>query len=128
MTRELKKSDGYVVASSDVPAIVLNVVEGVPQQGLNAIKPMLVGENMVLIESFREKGQVDPLHVHDDHEAVGYLVKGKLRLFIGGKEFIATPGTCWLHPAGVEHGGVALEDVVQVEVKSPPRRTWNTND
>jgi len=124
MSREMSKSDQYVVASQDVPPIVLDVVEGVRQQGELIIRPMFVGENMLFIEAHREKGQVDPLHTHHDHESVAYLIKGKLKLTIGGQEFIATPGTSWIHPAGVEHGCVALEEVVQIEVKSPARQTW----
>ena len=47
-------------------------------------------------------------------------------LLIGGKEFIAEPGTSWIHPRGVEHFSEALEDCEQLEIKSPPRKTWVT--
>ena len=43
---------------------------------------------------------------------------------IDGQEFIAEPGDAWIHPRGVPHYSEALEDCVQVEVKSPPRKTW----
>ena len=46
------------------------------------------------------------------------------RLVIGGKEFIAEAGDAWMHPRGVPHFSEALEDCIQVEVKSPPRKTW----
>lgn len=45
-------------------------------------------------------------------------------LVIGGKEFIAEAGDAWIHPRGVPHFSEALEDCIQVEVKSPPRKTW----
>ena len=88
------------------------------------VRKLLVGEDILLLHVFRKKGLVDPRHRHDDHETVAYLIKGRLRLVIGGKEFIATPGTAWLHPRGVEHFSEALEDCEQLEIKSPPRKTW----
>jgi quercetin dioxygenase-like cupin family protein len=57
---------------------------------------------------------------------VAYLIRGELRLVIGGEEFIATPGTSWIHPPGVEHFSEALEDCEQIEIKSPPMKTWVT--
>ena len=73
-----------------------------------------------------EKGLIDPVHKHMDHETVAYLIKGRLRLVIGGEEFIAEAGTSWIHPRGVEHFSEALEDCEQLEIKSPPRKTWTT--
>ena len=37
---------------------------------------------------------------------------------IGDREFIAEPGCAWIHPANVEHSSMALEDTVQIEVKT----------
>jgi quercetin dioxygenase-like cupin family protein len=51
-----------------------------------------------------------------------------MRLVIGGEEFIAEPGDAWLHPRGVPHFSEALEDCIQVEVKSPPRKTWRSDN
>ena len=44
-------------------------------------------------------------------------------MLIAGREFIAGPGDSWVHPRGVPHYSEALEDCVQIEVKSPPIRT-----
>lgn len=38
---------------------------------------------------------------------------------------VAEPGSVWRHPPGVVHHSEALEDCVQIEVKSPPCRTWD---
>ena len=40
------------------------------------------------------------------------------------REFIAEPGDVWRHPAGVAHYSEALEACVQIEIKSPARKTW----
>jgi len=49
-----------------------------------------------------------------------------LRNVIDGKEFIAEPGATWRHPTGVVHSSEALEDCVQIESKTPPRKTCIT--
>ena len=79
---------------------------------------------MLLIELFEAKGVRVPEHTHDDHESIVYLVKGSMRLVIGGREFIARAGDAWLHPRGVPHWSETLEDWVAIEIKSPPRKTW----
>jgi len=44
---------------------------------------------------------------------------------IGGEGFVAKAGDAWIHPKGVPHWSEALEDCLAVEIKSPPRKTWN---
>jgi quercetin dioxygenase-like cupin family protein len=102
----------------------LAAVEGVKPKGRVEVRRAMVGNEILMLHVFREKGLIDPVHKHDDHETVAYLIKGKLRLVIGGKEFIAGPGTSWIHPRGVEHFSEALEDCEQLEIKSPPKKTW----
>ena len=63
-----------------------------------------------------------------DHESIVYLVKGRMTLTIGDKTFEAKAGDVWRHPIGVSHTSVALEDSVAIEIKSPPRKTWNFNN
>ena len=122
--RALEKTPGYFAERDRVEPERLAAVEGVKMLGQVDVRKLLVGEDILLLHVFRKKGLVDPRHRHDDHETVAYLIKGRLRLVIGGKEFIATPGTAWLHPRGVEHFSEALEDCEQLEIKSPPRKTW----
>jgi quercetin dioxygenase-like cupin family protein len=114
------------VKGSDVKAEKIEAVEGVTEKGLLTIKPIMVGEKILVLEVFRGKGLKDPIHKHEDHESVGYLIKGKLKLVIGGNEFIAEPGSAWVHPVNVEHFSEALEDCLQIEIKSPPTKTWTS--
>ena len=124
--RTLAPTTYHFINASDVPEERIGEVEGVREHGRTTVRPVIVGEEMLLLEVFREKGLIDPNHAHPDHESVSYLIKGRLRLVIDGKEFIAGPGSCWHHPPGVVHYSEALEDCLQVEVKSPPRKTWTT--
>ncbi|MGO4394272.1 cupin domain-containing protein [Variovorax sp. M-6] len=122
--RTLPRTEGYFSVRDDIPIERLAAVEGVKPKGRVEVRRMMVGEDILMLHVFREKGLIDPVHKHMDHETVAYLIKGRLRLVIGDKEFIAEPGTSWIHPRGVEHYSEALEDCEQLEIKSPPKKTW----
>lgn len=124
--RALPKTTTFAVPNSSIAAESLAVVEGKRSASTEkvTVKPLMVGTDMLLLEIFQEKGLKVPRHQHDDHESVLYLVKGKLWLWIDGKEFTVGPGDSWIHPKGVPHYSEALEDSVAIEVKSPPRKTW----
>jgi len=113
------------VTGADVPIDPVGALEGLPGKGNLGIRPLMVGEDMLAIEVHREKGLIDPEHSHDDHESICYLVRGRMRVVIAGEEFIAGPGDIWKHRAGVPHYHEALEDSLQIEFKSPPRKTWS---
>jgi quercetin dioxygenase-like cupin family protein len=124
--RMLARTLGFFARRDDIQAERLDTVEGVKEQGHVEVRKLLVGDEILLLHVFRKKGLIDPVHKHMDHESMGYLISGRLRLVIGGEEFIAEPGTAWMHPVGVDHFSEALEDVEQIEIKSPPRKTWTT--
>jgi len=126
--RTLAKSTSFFSTRDSIPPERIATVEGVKEQGHVDVRKLLVGDEILLLHVQRKKGLIDPVHKHMDHESMGYLISGKLRLIIGGKEFIATPGTSWVHPVGVEHFSEALEDCEQIEIKSPPRKTWVSED
>ncbi|MDP6953015.1 MAG: cupin domain-containing protein [Alphaproteobacteria bacterium] len=122
--RKPSPSPGRFVPAGSVPFEAVGSLEGAAQpQGL-AIAPLLVGEDMLLMRLERKQGLVDPLHSHADHESICHLISGRLRVEIDGESFIAEAGDSWIHPAGVPHRHEALEDSVQIEIKSPPRKTW----
>lgn len=123
-TRRLPSTNRMFATSADVPPETITSVEGVVEQGHLMVKKLLVGDEILMLDVFRGKGLVDPVHKHMDHESMGYLISGKLRLVIGGQEFVAGPGTAWVHPVGVEHFSEALEECHQLEIKCPPMKTW----
>ena len=124
--RSLPPTEGFFTVKDHIPIERLAAVEGVKPKGRVEVRRIMVGNEILMLHVFREKGLVDPVHKHLDHETVAYLISGRLRLVIGGKEFITEPGTSWIHPRGVEHYSEALEDCEQLEIKSPPRKTWVT--
>lgn len=124
--RHIPPTASWFTTLAEIPVERLAAVEGVRPKGRVEVRRAMVGEDILMLHVWREKGLIDPVHKHDDHETVAYLIRGKLRLVIGGEEFIAGPGTSWRHPRGVEHFSEALEDCEQLEIKSPVRKTWVT--
>jgi quercetin dioxygenase-like cupin family protein len=124
-SRTPPRTEGFFAAGEAIPSVRMRVLEGHASAGHVELKPLLVGGEMLMVEIFEQAGVRVPEHVHDDHESVVYLVKGRMRLVIDGQEFVARAGDAWIHPRGVPHWSEALEDCVAIEVKSPPRKTWN---
>lgn len=123
--RHLAPSADDFIAGASVPAEPVTAIEGATEQGGKlAIKPLMVGADTLVMEVHRKQGLIDPAHHHPDHESICYLVSGRMRVIIEGREFIAGPGDIWKHRPGVTHYHEALEDCVQIEIKSPAIKTW----
>ncbi len=122
--RVLAHSEYVFVQGREIAAEPVTKIEGKAGAGEIAVKPLVVGDEMLFIEIHRKKGLIDAEHDHADHESICYLVSGRMRVVIAGAEFIAEPGATWIHAAGVPHYNETLEDSVQIEIKSPPRKTW----
>ena len=123
--RALSPTEADFVSGSGIPIEPVMAIEGGAEVGNLGIKPLMVGDNVLVMEAHRERGLVDPEHAHDDHESICYLVSGRMRVVIDGKEFIAQPGDVWRHQIGVPHFHETLEDSLQIEIKSPARKTWD---
>jgi quercetin dioxygenase-like cupin family protein len=104
---------------SEPETIRVSMLEGKAVYGGDLeVKLRVSGQEMILLEIFYAAGVGTPLHSHT-HESVIYLVRGKLKGTIDGKEIIMLPGDTCRHPTGVLHGVEALEDSVILECKSP---------
>lgn len=87
------------------------------------MKTLCYGERTLMTEFLLERGAALPLHAHP-HEQTGYLVKGHIRLSIGGRPHDILPGDSWCVPSAVEHGAQILEDSIAIEVFSPVREDY----
>ena len=84
----------------------------------------LVQGAKTLMNEFRlEKGAQLPKHKHL-HEQTGYLVSGRMDLSIGSETHAASAGGSWYIPGDMEHGAVAREDSVAIEVFCPVREDY----
>ena len=93
-----------------------------PITGVNQ-KTLAHGEKTLMSEFVLRKGSVVPTHKHPN-EQIGYLIKGKMILKIGSKEYEVEEGDSWCIEENIEHSAKALEDSVAIEVFSPPRKDY----
>ena len=94
-------------------------VEAEPVPGVKR-RMLSCGENVQIIEFFLPKGAVFPMHSHPQ-EQTGYIAKGRLHVRIGDEEADLGPGDGYFVPCNAEHGTMAIEDCVNIDVFSPPR-------
>jgi quercetin dioxygenase-like cupin family protein len=87
------------------------------------IKTVCYGESTLMTEFLLQKDALLPEHAHP-YEQTGYLVKGKIRLFIGGVSKELVPGDSWCIAKDLPHRAEILEDSVAIEVFSPVREDY----
>jgi quercetin dioxygenase-like cupin family protein len=70
-----------------------------------------------------KQGTVVAVHSHDN-EQLTYCISGRMRFTFPDGERIVSPGDLLLIPPGTPHGAEMLEDTVEMDFFSPPRRDW----
>lgn len=87
---------------------------------------LVTGERMMLAHVYLDKGCIVPKHAHEN-EQLTYVVDGALRFWIGEDgedELVVRSGEVLHIPSNVPHKAEALEDTLDVDIFSPPRRDW----
>ena len=86
---------------------------------------IVTGEKAMLAQVYLKEGSVVPMHDHPN-EQLTYILEGSLRMEFSGDapDVVVRAGEVLVIPAGVPHGAVALEDTLDLDVFSPPRRDW----
>ncbi len=87
------------------------------------IKTLCYGDKMLMTEFLLQKNAVLPEHGHP-YEQTGYLISGKIRLYIGNESKELVPGDSWNIAANVLHKADILEEAVAIEVFSPVREDY----
>lgn len=103
------------------PVVVLSVAGGVEVS--NAPRASIVrGENMMAVKLSFQPGFYHPRHNHPEHESMGVVVSGHMRMTVGDDvPFDLFPGDVWHHPIGVYHTAEAVVASEAVEMHSPLR-------
>lgn len=99
--------------------------EKMPFEKLNEkiFRRYVYGKNAMLVYFDLRKGAIIPEH-HHVSEQITYIIKGKVRVFSAGKEFIVGKGEVLLIPPHTPHRFEALEDTFDIDVFSPLRQDW----
>jgi quercetin dioxygenase-like cupin family protein len=87
---------------------------------------LITGDRMMLAHVYLKKGCVVPKHQHEN-EQITYILEGALRFWIGEDqkdELIVSAGEVLHIPSNVPHKAEAIEDTLDVDVFSPPRKDW----
>lgn len=87
------------------------------------IKTVCFGENTLMTEFLLAKDAILIEHSHI-YEQTGYLVKGKIKLFINGVSKVLNQGDSWNIPSNIKHKAEIIEDSVAIEVFSPVREDY----
>lgn len=87
-------------------------------------KVLAYGENLMSVELHFDKDAVGAKHSHP-HEQIGYIVSGSLLYRESGKEdkVLVSGDTYYVEP-DVEHGVVALEETVLLDIFTPMRKDF----
>jgi len=88
---------------------------------------VVTGDRMMIAHVYLDRGSVVPRHAHEN-EQITYILEGALRFLIGDegeeRELVVRAGEMLHIPSHVPHAAEALEDTLDVDVFSPPRRDW----
>jgi mannose-6-phosphate isomerase-like protein (cupin superfamily) len=86
-------------------------------------RKVAAGESLTLARLEAKQGSVTRPHCHD-HEEVIFLVKGSWRFHLPSGPVTLFPNHVLTIPKGVEHSSEVLEDVIAIDVCTPPRKDW----
>jgi quercetin dioxygenase-like cupin family protein len=67
------------------------------------------------------KGTIGDATHHHPHEQIAYIIRGKVRMFVGDQTAILAAGSGYRIPGDVPHHLEALEDTLVMDCFSPKR-------
>ena len=80
--------------------------------------------SLMIVEVHFKKGGVGTPHAHDDHEQIGYIIRGRFEVTAGDEKEILGPGDSFYAGKKAVHGVVALEDSVLLDIFTPQREDF----
>ncbi len=103
--------------------------ESVPLEVMSDMisRKVITGEKAMVAQVFLKKGAVVPEH-HHESEQITYILEGALKFEIEGKVVVVRKGEVLSIPSNVPHRAVAMEDTLDLDIFSPIRVDWLTNN
>lgn len=80
-------------------------------------------DELMLVRHYFEQDWVGERHSHPHHQLV-YVVRGALRVDVGGETFDVLAGDSFIVDGGVEHQAAALEASEVLDVFTPVREDY----
>ena len=103
--------------------------ESVPLEVMSDMisRKVITGDKAMVAQVFLKKGAVVPEH-HHESEQITYILEGALKFEIEGKVVVVRKGEVLSIPSNVPHRAVAMEDTLDLDIFSPIRIDWLTNN
>src|SRR5215467_4623925 len=103
--------------------------ESVPLEQMSDVisRKLITGEKAMVAQVFLKKDAVVPEH-HHESEQITYILEGALKFEIEGKIVVVRKGEVLAIPSNVPHRAVALEDTLDLDIFSPIRVDWLTQN
>lgn len=99
-----------------------SVVPSCPEKGVTR-RVIAHGGGIMAVHVSFEKGAVGSIHRHV-HEQVSYIVSGSFEYYENGEKHILRAGDSYFVPSNADHGVVALENSVILDVFTPQREDF----
>lgn len=96
------------------------------QLGDLIVRQIISGDELMMVKLTMKAGAVVKHHSHPN-EQMTYILKGRIRFTHGlemEKSTILSAGDVLHFPANIPHAAECLEDTVDLDVFTPPRRDW----
>ena len=87
-------------------------------------KVLLHQDSMMLVEFRFQKGGIGQPHSHEEHEQIGYIVKGVFEVTVGDEKKTLSGGDSYYAGKNEIHGVVALEEGIIVDTFTPIREDF----
>ena len=93
-----------------------------PEEGVTR-RVIAHGGGIMAVHVAFKKGAVGSIHRHA-HEQISYIVSGSFEYYENGEKHLLKEGDSYYVPANADHGVVALEDSVILDVFTPQRQDF----
>lgn len=80
-------------------------------------------EQLMIVEVHFEKGSLGSVHTHPHFQST-YILSGRFRFAIDGRETEVGPGDTIAFPSGIAHGTTCLESGVLLDIFTPMREDF----
>lgn len=99
----------------------------IPEEKLTDMisRKIISGEKVMAAQVFLKKGCNVVAHSHES-EQLTYILEGALEFTLPSGKVTVGAGQVLLLPSNMEHGAVALEDTLDLDIFSPIREDWLT--